>query len=170
MLPEQVGLLASFFSRSRRNAATRTKTTPAREQSICARSVSVEQLEDRRLLVSRVFLDFGDAFPVAPPVAHLPVFSRLGYTQQQLWNTLAGAGHSQVNTSTVDWSAGGLHEYDYSAGHSDFRNDVDGRSIRHLSAPILLQWKQSITDANSRALEPFDIQVFVFGETVSANF
>src|SRR5437868_973553 len=61
MLPEQRGLLGSLFSRFRRDAA-KSRKRPRRGRPL-GWQTSIEELEDRRLLVSRVWLDFGDAFP-----------------------------------------------------------------------------------------------------------
>ena len=76
MLPEQSSLLASLFSKFRRTDRGRKKRRTARAMPF-ARQVAVEQLEDRRLLVSRVFLDFGDNMTVAPPGT--PFFAGLRY-------------------------------------------------------------------------------------------
>src|SRR5262245_33071339 len=59
MLPEQRGLLTNLFSRFRRDNR-RARSASGRKGH--GRSMAVEQLEDRRLLVTRVWLDFGDGY------------------------------------------------------------------------------------------------------------
>ena len=72
MLPEQRGLLSSLFSRFRRQRSGGRKHSP-RTKPYGWRS-SLEELEVRRLLVSRVFIDFGDNLPVQnnAPFAGVP--------------------------------------------------------------------------------------------------
>src|SRR5262249_55415189 len=78
MLPEQRGLLTNLLSRFRRDSR-RARPTAGRKAH--RRQTSIEQLEDRRLLVSRVWLDFGDAYgaPTSGPFAGLGTLLGLNF-------------------------------------------------------------------------------------------
>src|SRR6476659_4367279 len=61
MLPEQRGLLMSWFSRLRRSSARRS--APPCRRNIRPWSAHLEPLEERRMLVANLYVDFGDLLP-----------------------------------------------------------------------------------------------------------
>src|SRR3982751_5287223 len=113
MLPEQRGLLSSLFSRFRRDASSNRKR-PLRPARYGRRS-AVEELETRRLLVSRVFIDFGDNLPIPNNGAFAGV-PHLATDAAGLLNAVGVGGavgggatfQQQLGVTGVDF-AGGTH-------------------------------------------------------------
>ncbi len=126
-----------------------------------ARQVSLEQLEDRRLLVTHVFLDFGDFMPTAPPGT--PFFAGLQYLPVTPAMTVAaatvgtGMPANFAGTQTAFESFGLMGASGYTMiAFSNVLNDFNPTVVNGDALTIEL----AITAQIQRALAPFDIQVF----------
>ncbi len=168
MLPEQKGLLSSLFSRFRQSRATSRKA-PRKVRGF-GRSLQLEELEPRRLLISRVFLDFGEGFtaPTTGPYAG--------------WGTMLGLQPGALHDALVGTGAGA----NVPGGNNIFEeflgiiangvtvnpayNMVDFSDLLTLGSPDLaapnpvvptdpITMELAITHQIEQALEPFDIQV-----------
>ena len=160
MLPEQNGLLASLFTKFRRADRGRKKRRTAHAMPF-ARQVSLEQLEDRRLLVTHVFLDFGDFMPTAPPGT--PFFAGLQYLPVTPAMTVAaatvgtGMPANFAGTQTAFESFGLIGASGYTMiAFSNVLNNFNPTVVNGDALTIEL----AITAQIQRALAPFDIQVF----------
>jgi len=158
MLPEHRGTLAGLFSRFRRQPF-KGRQIGGRPSNL-GRLAHVEQLEERRLLVSRVFLDFGNGFavPTSGPYAGFNVIQ--GNTPDSLHDALVGTGQAGnvVYNEGVGIFENGLTvtpPYDLVGTAAVLNSSLNSTPV-NIDAITL---EESITAQIQRALEPFDIQV-----------
>jgi hypothetical protein len=164
---EEGGFMSGWFSTKHRRRLGRQRAT----DRIKRYRAAIEDLEDRRLLVSRVFLDFGDQFRAAPnndPYTGTDVIR--GLTPATINGALVGGnGPNGVN-----------HELDVgllaSALALQNPNTVDFVScdtLANFNANAGLIDELAITTQIRRALEPYDIQVLSSAElslNINGNF
>lgn len=160
MLPEQRGLFSDLVSRFRRRRSNRAT---GNRQARFGRQVAVENLEDRRLLVTRVWLDFGDGY--ATPTTGSP------YTGLR---TLLGLSENAIHDALVPAGAAGNFVYEEELGTLMLNNvnppqnpynlvglrSYINSSLSNVVVPTdALTMEEAITAQIQRALEPYDIQV-----------
>jgi hypothetical protein len=166
MLPEHRGLLAGLFSRFRRHPF-KGRQVGGRPANL-GRLAHVEQLEERRLLVSRVFLDFGNGFavPTSGPYAGFNVIQ--GNTPDTLHDAFVGTGQAGnvVYNEGIGILENGLTvtpPYDLVGTAAVLNSSLNSTPV-NIDALTL---EESITAQIQRALEPFDIQVI---SSINSNF
>jgi hypothetical protein len=168
MALEQSGL-SSLISRFRGRKSKRARSaadgapTPTRR-----RAMAVEQLEERRLLVSRVWLDFGEAFPVqtSAPYAGFQVLRQLN--PPAVNTAMVGVGAAAGNTYEVDlgilFPTPTTPPYDLVS----FGGMINAFNPT-FSPDDAFTLEVSIAEQIRRALEPFDIQVFSSHDAALTN-
>ncbi len=148
------GLLSSLFSPSR--PASKRLSRRAKVQR--RRYSAIEELEARRLLVSRVYLDFGDSFNVQTTGTYLG-FGDLSTTPKGLHDALVGTGLGTRNR---------LEEFFGIINPIVSTPTFEILSLGTLlnsslnSTPVItdaITLELAITAQIQQALEPFDIQV-----------
>ncbi len=173
MFPEQSSLLTSLLSRFRREKR-KGRRGPGRASPFDHRSV-VEVLEERRLLVSRVFLDFGDGFTTIPTTGPFAGLQILNTNTGAMHDALVGTGAStrfpaSSLTETLAGGAivpGGTGAYTMVA----FSNLINFGLVNQTVVPTdFFTLEVSITEQIRQALEPFDIQVISSAENNIFNF
>jgi hypothetical protein len=156
MLPEQSGLLASLFSRSRRKSSKRGKNAQRTEPFHRPRGFEV--LEERRLLVSHVYLDFGDFFSdmPTPPFAGLRVLNVRN--NMTLENALVGTGApTGVGAQASFERFGVMNQSGYTmVAFGDLVNNFNPTFVNNDAVTLEL----AVTAQIQRALAPYDIQVY----------
>lgn len=164
MALEQSGPLTSLFANLRRKRAKNLHTDSRKRKSSRPRFSQLEQLEERRMMISHVFVDFGDRFAVqtAAPYAGLRVvedFSGPEFMEHFQWeNGAAAPTYSQAFGLLP-----GAGEIDLMALGDVIQLwnpiDVDGDGLAGTANDVTAV-KRQIMSSIRRALEPFDIGVF----------
>ena len=157
MLPDQRGLLSGIFSRFRH--PLRTARKPKRRAASATWHAAVEHLEERRLLVSRVFIDFGDAFPVQATGPFAGTQTLLNSTAATLQTNLVAPAGQGTNFNDVlgefaATPAGGLDLMSFATYLESPAFNPQGLAP---ADPVTLE--AAIVEQIKQALEPFDIQV-----------
>ncbi|HZZ28749.1 MAG TPA: VCBS repeat-containing protein [Pirellulales bacterium] len=157
MLPEQRGLLSGFFSRFRNSKRYGRK---AKNRFLSAGwRAAVEPLEARRLLVSRVFIDFGDAFPVQATGPFAGTQTLLAITAATLQTNLVGVGgQGQTDQDLLgEFAATPTGGLDLMSFATFLDSPVFNPQGLAPADPATLE--AAIVEQIKQALEPFDIQV-----------
>ncbi len=172
MFQPATDLLSSLFSSPRRDKRPRRKVKRPRSQRFGRVSV-VEELEARRLLVSRVFLDFGDTFGVETN-ASSPYFGQAlmpGINPNDFHDNLVGPG--LANRNVLQESFGVIRDnltvtpaYNLLALNTLINSTLNPTPV----ATDFRTLELAITSQITQALEPFDIQVISSAQTNFFNF
>jgi hypothetical protein len=161
MFPEHKSRFSSWLK------GLRGPKTGRPSQRTKARRAAFEDLEHRRLLVSRVFLDFGDTFnaPTSGPYAGFPAM--LAVNPRDLYSALVGTGNTPeqhvIYSNSLGIIAPGLSvtpPYNIIGTAGLFL--LNSPDLAHPYDPFALDFltfETAVTGAIQRALEPFDIQV-----------
>jgi hypothetical protein len=162
-------MLVSLFSRFRRQPRGGRKTRGRTFSFV--RTAAVEQLEERRLLVSRVFLDFGDSFTAPTSGPYAGFNTALSLTPATIHTALVGAGKA----GDVVYNEGvGLLEPGLTVTPPYNLVGTGGLLNSVLNSTVVptdfLTLEESITEQIQLALEPFDIQVISSVNTNFGNF
>jgi len=153
----------NLFSRFRRGRKGAGRNLPRGRRSFGRRAL-LEQLEERRLLVSRVFLDFGDNFGSPTDSDAFSGTPHFDITQQQQTfnaNWLGSgapanfAGVTSIFASPV--GVMGTTGITLASTGNIFNNPTFSPTIVPMD---LLTFEIAVTEQVRRALEPFDIQVY----------
>ncbi len=171
MLPEQRGLLAGLFSRFRRPSRKDRRVGGHLRGS--GRRTSVEELEARRLMVTRVWLDFGNGYtaPTTGPYAGLGTLQ--GLTNDGIHDALVPAG--TAGNVVYEEELGTLMLNNVTPPPNPYNlvglNSYIGSSLDPTPVPMdTLTLEESITAQIQRALEPYDIQVISSFNSNIVNF
>ena len=166
------GLLSSLFSPRSRVKRFGRKAKSPRPQRF-GRLSAIEELEARRLLVSRVFLDFGDSFGMCH--CHRPLF-RLQASMPNLRPTilhdnLVGTGIATRNMFQEFF--GVIRDNLTVTPPYNLRQPWHDDQFNFNPTPVptdALTLELAITSQIQQALEPFDIQVVSSAESNFFNF
>src|SRR5262249_41948093 len=153
------GLLTNLLSHFRRDSRRARPATGRKEHR---RQTSIEQLEDRRLLVTRVWLDFGDGYAAAAqgtPYAGLGTL--LGLNFDPIHDALVRAPTAGNQVAYEEEL--GLMLNNATAGPNPFNFVGLNSYVNSNLSPVIpmdaLTLEMAITAQIQRALEPYDIQI-----------
>ncbi|MCC7085156.1 MAG: VCBS repeat-containing protein [Pirellulales bacterium] len=154
MALEQPGMLSSWISQLRHRGSKGLRTSADSRRARFRRPpLAIESLERRELMVSRVFLDFGNGFTTLGSGVFTGT-TIMDFKGEDLTEKLGGAAAAAGNGYTS--SIGAFAPGDYRmVGFSDVVNVLS--SVTVTTDPLILE--RAISRQIRRALEPFDIQV-----------
>ena len=167
MLPEQRGLISSWFSRFRRDKSGRHRSAP-RKLLRCglntSRQTSIEQLEDRRVLTNTLYVDFGDRMGTGGITMTVAQWFNLGLTLKKgdvSW--IHGPEFNFPDNRAVTFiplrNANGFNALNFNLGTQPVTDPFQFQNGPPIPVSKLVQLETSILQILQREFAPFGILV-----------